>query len=354
MKKTLLSICGFAMAFSLMAQEAVVLEQHGKIYEINKDKDLNVANKKGDRVDYDDYYTRRSGMQVDSLVVTVGQYKVALKPSSTNYLFWKEIGNWYPFWGDARVLGCRIGYAKRIQNESADNYDLSLYHASGSSMNVPDEPLAARSFAGYQITTGDDVDSFTYIEYKSSDYTTVKHGFMISVAMEDVTPFGDSTDQVSLYTSLKGDGKGEHRAMVRLTNESIMWQGTEFVPLDRAFSDGAGGFYEFDYDLMIIPIMDVESGIGFIDMKGLKYNGHYPNPAKNNFTIDLDVAQNQDNFKVSIQTIGGQTLRTMNTGFLAAGKQFVNVDVTGLAAGNYIYTIESDNSSVSSMVIVID
>ena len=354
MKKTLLSLCGLAMAFGIYAQEATVIEQHSKIYEINNGDDANLANKRGDRVEYDDYYKRRSGMMVDSVVVTVGQYKVALKATSTNYLFWKEIGNWYPFWGDARVLGARVGYAGRLQNESADNYDLALYHASGAGMNEPDEPLAARSFAGYQITTGSEIDSFTYIEYKSSDYTTVKNGFMIAVALEDVTPFGDSTDQVEIFSSLKGDGQGEHRAMVRLTNESLVFSGDEFVPLDRVFSDGAGGYFEFDYDLMIIPVLDVESGIGFIDMKGLKYNGHFPNPAKNNFTIDLDVAEAQDNFKVTIQTVGGQTLSTTNTGFLNAGKQFINVDVTGLAAGNYIYTIESDKAAISSMVIVTD
>lgn len=345
------------LAFGAMAQLPVVVEQKGKVYEINDGNDENTAYKRGDRVEYDDYVKRRTGMQVDSTVINVGQYRVALKPTSTNYLFWKEVGNWYPFWGSARVLGCRIGFAKRIQNESADNYDLSLYHASGKGMTEPDEVFAARSYYGYEITTGDDVDSFTYIEFKSSDYTLVENGFLLTVALEDVTPFGDSTDIVELYSSLKGDGKGEHRAMVKINEESLLWAasgGDEFIPLDRTFSDGNGNYFEFDYDVMMIPVMDVESGIGFIDMKGATFNGHFPNPANNFFTIDLDINEPQDNFKVTIETIGGKTLKTHNTGYLTEGKQFINIDVSDLAAGNYIYTIISDKTAFSSMVVVTD
>jgi hypothetical protein len=354
MKKSLLFLAAIFSSAALMAQNGlpVVVEQHSDVHEYNNSNEGDAAYKKGDRVEYDSYYTRRSGMQVDSLIVTFGQYKANLKPTQTNYVFWREMGNFYPFWGEARVLGGRIAYASRKQNEDADNYDLSLYHASSPSLEVPDEILASRSYAGYQITTGTDLDSFTYIEFKSSDYTQITNGFMLSVALEDVTAFADSLDIVTLYSSLEGDGMGEHRAMVKLSNESILWGGNEYVPLDRCFSDGNGGYYEFDYDVMIIPVLDVEAGIGFIDMKGATFNGHFPSPATSQFTIDLDIEEPQENMKITVQTIGGQTLKTINTGFLSQGKQLVNVDVSDLAAGSYIYTVNSDNAAFSSMIVI--
>jgi len=98
--------------------------------------------------------------------------------------------------------------------------------------------------------------------------------------------------------------------------------------------------------------MDVEAGIGYVDMSGVTFNGHFPNPAKNMITIDLDVSQAQENFEISIQTIGGQVIKTINTGFLTEGKQLINVDISDLAAGNYVYTINSDKSAVTNMLIV--
>jgi hypothetical protein len=53
-----------------------------------------------------------------------------------------------------------------------------------------------------------------------------------------------------------------------------------------------------------------------------------------------------------VQTIGGQTLKTINTGFLSQGKQLVNVDVSDLAVGSYIYTVNSDNAAFSSMIVI--
>jgi hypothetical protein len=282
----------------------------------------------------------------------VGQYEVILKPTSNNEFFWKEIGNWYPFEGEARVLSCRIGYAKWKANEKADNYDLNLYHASEQKLTKPDEILATRSFYGYQIRPATILDSFTLIEFKTSDYTQVKNGFLLTVALQDVTPFADSTDELSVYSSLRGDGNGEKAAMVRTDASSLIASRGEYVRLDEAIPSSSGGYYEFDYDIMMVPILDVEAGVGYINMKGATFNGHFPNPAKDRFTIDLDITEGQDNFKVQVQTMGGHIISTHNTGYLPRGKHFINIDIPGLAAGNYVYVIESDRSSVAHILTV--
>lgn len=355
MKTALPSICFLlALAFGVNAQEVQSIESYPKIYEYNDPQEQDLR-KAGERREFDQYYTRRSGMQVDSVVVTINNINIRLKPTSTNYFFWKEIGNFYPFWGEARVLGVRIAYHKHKANEGFDTYDINLYQATDNgSSGLPEEPLAFESFNASEISTGTELDSFTYIEFGSSQFTEVTQPFAVTVALEDVTAFSDSTDIVEIYSSLEGDGRGEQRTVLKLDNESIFWGGKEFYLLDRVVRQPNGNFYQFDYNLMMIPVMDVEAGVGHIDMSGLKFNGHFPNPAKNQITLDLDVAKVQDNFTIQVQTLGGQTLKTINTGFLAEGKQLINVDISDLAAGNYVYTISSDNASVSHKLVVVD
>ncbi|MBI1183540.1 T9SS type A sorting domain-containing protein [bacterium] len=357
MRKVLLSVFALATAISAKAQvpEIEVLEEHSTLYAPVTHENENLANKMGDKMEFDVYYRRSTGMQVDSIVLQVAQFKVPLKATSTDYtgLFWNEIGNWYPFRGEARVLGVYVAYAKYTKHETNDIYDVNIYHASTPDLNIPDEILVSRQFYGYEIHTGDQRDSFTYIQFKSSDYTNVKNGFMLSVALREVSgTHRDSLDEVKVYSSMKGDGRGEHRAMVKLTNQSFLYQGQEYVPLDRAIPLSGGGYYEFDFDIMIIPILDVTSGVGYVDMKGVVFNGHYPNPAQDHITLDLNVSETQNNFTVTIQTMSGQTIKTINPGYLSEGNQLVNVDVSDLAAGSYIYTINTDKSSISSMLMI--
>lgn len=337
------------------AQEIYFLEDHGTIYEIN-DKPIDNSSRLGEEREFSTYYDRRTGMQVDSILITIGQFQAYLKPTGTNYVFWKEVGNFFPFWGEANILGCRIGYHNYIKHESADNYDLSLYATlKGDNSGIPTEILAAHSFSGDEISTGTELDSFTYIAFTGSDYTIIDEshsGFALTVALEDVTAFSDSTDIVELYSSLDGDGRSEKRAIVRLDQESFLWDGEEYKYLDKTIPKQGGGYYNFNFDVMLIPVVDVEVGVGFLQMPGLRYNGHYPNPAVDNVTIDLELDEAEDNIQISIHSLDGKASKFIRTGFLPAGKQLVQLDVSDLEEGVYLYTIKSERATFSSKLII--
>ena len=364
MKKVLLVLFASAVVFAVQAQQAPVIEvlhHGGTVYEWNSNPVSNSNSyKRGEKRDFDHYYKRRTGMMVDSVELTINGEEVRFKPTSTNLQLWKEVGNVFPFWGKARVLGCKIAYHKYKQNEGVDNFDLSLYGVLDLASGVPSDIMAARPFTGDEITTGMEEDSFTYIAFDSKDLTSLDvsdpdfpyQGFGITVALQDVTAFSDSADIVEVYSSMNGDGYGEKRAFVRLDAESALWAGSEFVQLDRTIPIKGGSYLEFDFDIMLIPVVDVELGDGFVDLNGFQYKGHYPNPTTGNFMIELDVEDPQDQFNIRVSTITGKTVKTMNVGFLQSGRQRIDVDMSELPSGTYHYTITSGRSTLTSQIVV--
>ena len=354
MKRGLLAILSIFAIQGLQAQIGEVIEQRTTVTETPVSTE---SSSQGEETRMDDYWNRKTGLAVDTVEVILDGTPISFSPSSTNELLWKEIGNWQPFDGDASVLGAYIAYASYKRNDDEDYFDINLYHASNSFMEEPNEILASAQFTGDEISTGPTEDSMTYIKFPKSEFTEVKNGFLLTVAIENTVTLGEvELDDVSVYTSKKGDGKGEHRAMVRITNESYLYEQfkKDYLTLDKIFPDGNGGFFQFDYDFMIIPVLDVRTGVGYVNMKGLKFNGHFPNPAREQFSIELDVNEPQDNFKVTVRSITGQTMKTINSGALGTGVQYINVDVADLSAGTYIYTVESDKSTFASQVIIKD
>ena len=329
----------------------------GEVISIDEGQEL-----KGERAEFTQYYDRATKLIIDSAAVSFRNsegslQKVIVKPTETNG-YWKEIGSFFPFSGKASVIGVKIGYHQWTQyGPRADLFDLTLYQEAIEGSEVPEEILATQSFFGYLIeTTGPDLSSFTYIEFDKNQFTDVERGFMVGLAIEDVSPQSDEMDAVRVFTSSRGDGLNESRAMVKLNAGSELYTNKEFVPMDEVFLDVNGQRpFEWNWDIMIIPVMDIdEVGIGYVDLNGGRFNGHFPNPARDQFTIDLDLEEHKDNIQISVQTMSGQTMKTMNTGSLGIGKHFLSVDISGLAAGSYIYTVDEGSSGFTGRVIVVD
>lgn len=316
---------------------------------------------KGERTEFAQYYERARKLMIDSSTVSYqgpgGLQKANVWPTQTNP-FWRDIGSFYTFSGKANVIGCKIGYQSWTQKGSrADLYDINLYQEVELGTGVPEEVLATQSFYGYEIeSTGPDIDSFHSVLFASSQFTQVERGFLVTVSMENISPIADDLDLVRIFSSSRGDGRGESMAMAKLTPSSDLYNGKEFVKIDGAFLDASGVQpLMWNWDVMIIPIMDIdEVGIGYIDLKGGRFNGHFPNPAREQFTIDLDLDENKDNIRITVQSMSGRTLKTMNTGSLGIGKHFLSVDVAGLPAGSYVYTVNEGTSAFTARVIIVD
>ncbi|MCB0737458.1 MAG: hypothetical protein KDC92_08085, partial [Bacteroidetes bacterium] len=264
MKKILLPICALLAVHFTSAQ--VVIDYHAQVDEINENPVVGQP-RLGEEMEFDWYYKRRTGLEVGTAVVSFNGTPFYCTPGQTNYDtirkegFWAEIGQRIQFRGDARCMGVYIVYQNYDRQEGGDNFDITFYKTEG---GMPtDVPYSNKVFSGDQIQTGPDKDSFTYIAFNSGDPTDVTKDFVIGLALQEVTEFGDKLDEVTVYTSRKGDGKGEKNAMVKVTQKSLLASKIPFgqtelwIPLDEVFKDNAGKFFEFDIDFMIIPVMDV-------------------------------------------------------------------------------------------------
>ncbi len=91
------------------------------------------------------------------------------------------------------------------------------------------------------------------------------------------------------------------------------------------------------------------SGIGaansvssFEQQDGFELGQTYPNPT--NSSADLVVTTPRDaNVRIDILDLTGHVVRTVFSGFMAAGKQVLTIDGKDLSSGTYLYTLTSGN-----------
>lgn len=75
----------------------------------------------------------------------------------------------------------------------------------------------------------------------------------------------------------------------------------------------------------------------------------YPNPVKNNLTIDFDATDN--NYSVSIYDLTGRSIYNKEHSNLN-GMQSLNIPLNGLKSGNYLVNVASNKASHSQLIIV--
>jgi hypothetical protein len=78
--------------------------------------------------------------------------------------------------------------------------------------------------------------------------------------------------------------------------------------------------------------------------------GNYPNPASDFTTISLVLNEAKD-FEVTLYNAIGQLLKTINVNG-QIGKNNVNLDLSNLSSGVYVYTVKTEGSSVTKKLIV--
>jgi hypothetical protein len=77
----------------------------------------------------------------------------------------------------------------------------------------------------------------------------------------------------------------------------------------------------------------------------------HPNPSNSETTVTFS-NKFSGNMKLSLTDIDGKTIRRIDFGFLEAGAQSFPLDVSNLANGLYLYTVQLDNQSVTGKIIV--
>lgn len=94
----------------------------------------------------------------------------------------------------------------------------------------------------------------------------------------------------------------------------------------------------------------LDVGIAENNYASVKNSVIYPNPAKNNATLNINMKESSK-VSVSVMNTVGQVVKT-NTVSTVAGDNKIDVDVRGLAAGIYLVNVTSGNSTSTKKLIV--
>ncbi|HNR48988.1 MAG TPA: T9SS type A sorting domain-containing protein [Bacteroidia bacterium] len=100
--------------------------------------------------------------------------------------------------------------------------------------------------------------------------------------------------------------------------------------------------------LTITPLSTVTTGIN--NFENAVVGVAYPNPTADMLNIPVNFT-NSSNVKVSITSLVGQNVAEFNFGKLS-GLQTLKLDISSLASGTYLYTINTDGSQFTRMFIV--
>ena len=132
-----------------------------------------------------------------------------------------------------------------------------------------------------------------------------------------------------------------------IQNSAGVWKATNFEP-----GYFAGG------NIIVYPIIKLScptchpSSVNGIIKNGLTFFGNYPNPAVASTNIHLALKSGAD-VTISVMDATGKTVSVSKHSSLAAGEHTLTLDTDLLAAGNYVYLIEtSTGDGIASLFTV--
>ena len=107
-------------------------------------------------------------------------------------------------------------------------------------------------------------------------------------------------------------------------------------------------------DLMIFPVINITTtGINsYVNKGNLNLYAASPNPASNSININFSLS-NTSKVEIEVYDVAGKVIKTIkgNTEY-AVGKNSINVDVTNLDSGSYIYSITTNGAKMFSKFVV--
>lgn len=139
------------------------------------------------------------------------------------------------------------------------------------------------------------------------------------------------------------------------STDSLAWSYTQAVGAGGFWTSAASGNNAQNLDLLIFPVADIGPstvGVNSISKGDLTLLAAFPNPATSEVTINFGL--NLDSkVEITLYDVAGKAVKTITTDQLAAGNHAQPVDVSGLNAGIYMYSVKSNNAQLFSKLTVI-
>lgn len=236
--------------------------------------------------------------------------------------------------GNARVTELMVFFGEKVIMGNADMLTGKVYAAGTDSM-----PTTTLGTGQVSMSNVDTAGFPTFIPITSP---TFHNGdFLVSIE------YGTIDDSVMIFstnpltTSGGPDGAGEKRCR---QNTTLGWL--------RAAEIWTIGGNAYDADAMILPIVDIQTGIGnTASMNGFTLSAAYPSPATDVVNFNFGISTSQEVNLVVYNQLG-QTVAEQNLGQLAAGKHTHQLNSNELPAGNYFFVLTGENGRIGSKFTV--
>lgn len=238
-----------------------------------------------------------------------------------------ECGNHYTGVGNANVIKVLALFGAAVVMGNSDSVTANVYTVGADSM--PTTLLGS----GKVATSGIIVQNIT--PFTISGTANVTGDFFVSIA------YGTIDDTVGIASSnpTNNDGMGEKRTRIKLA------AAPQWVTADAAF----GGF---NADVLIVPVVDIQSGTGMVQINDIIVDGAFPNPANEETNIRLVLNRDQT-ARVVVFDLTGKIAFSSGEMELGMGEKNVVINTSEFSAGTYFYSVYSGKQSVTGQFSVV-
>lgn len=207
-------------------------------------------------------------------------------------------------------------------------------------------------------SAGIDGDGTIYLAYSAPTETQVSpdgplYRDIFMIYSEDG---GESwSDPQTLVDNYSEDVFG-HIARTVTDKVHVMWQRDEY-PGDNVQNEHPETINKIMYAAVDVSLIKDEklkplrSDIEGPEVVNFKVSAPYPNPANERVVFDLELISS-DNMTVDVKNLLGQTIITHRLGNMSAGAHKIELETASLQSGVYIYTIQSNESTLSGELII--
>jgi type IX secretion system substrate protein len=323
MKKTVLTIISIVAANFLFAQSiapnAIIIKSIAKPKQQNSQMSVMVLDT------LDQYYQRATSFYIygsldGGYVYGTGLY-TGLPLSDETACHYDGIGN-------ATVTELLLYAAAKHIVGTADSITAKVY-----TVNADTSANATLGTANLSLDDLDTTGMLTSIPITAS----ISSAFLVSVAYAGID---DTFGLVSSDPSM-GDGAGEKRARQLLSSSF----GSNWIAIDDLY----GG--QLDCDVMMIPVVDITSGMTEFDTKAFSLKPVYPSPANDHITLDYSLKNNTDAVSYVIFDKAGKAIISKTFADQNTGTHSSDINISALSAGSYYLTFKAGETSVTQKFV---
>ncbi|HKR05882.1 MAG TPA: T9SS type A sorting domain-containing protein [Bacteroidia bacterium] len=230
--------------------------------------------------------------------------------------------------GNATVTEVLLWCGSKEVIGTADNLAVNIY-----SVNTD---TSANTLLGTAALTTNDLDT-------TNAFTSVLINAPITSSFLASFAYAGIDDTLGLVCSdpTMNDGAGEKRARYKLSTAF----GGGWTSISDLYTGG------IDADVMIIPIVDVASGVQQFEAKDFSLKPVYPSPASDNITLDYTLHGNVIP-SFFIMDKSGRILQSEKLNG-QQGKAVYSINISELAAGTYYLTFHAGATSLTQKFSVI-